>query len=147
VSCSRRDVCGLILSSGSLLVLSAACGGSKSLSGPTTFPPTEAGTLRLPLADYPALLEPGGWVRGIPPDRMAPVIVIHLGGSEYVVLAAACTHFGCGVIYEAGSSCLECPCHGSEFALDGGVLRGPAELPLAQYVVAVEADAVAIAIG
>lgn len=43
--------------------------------------------------------------------------------------AARCTHAGCALAVKDGR--LECPCHGSQFALDGSVVRGPAVEPLA----------------
>lgn len=146
--CSRREACGLIVVTGARLL--AGCGGgSKSDSGPTRFPPTDNGTLRLAFVDYPALLETAGWVRGIPPDRTTAIIVVHVGSgsdpADYAALEAACTHFGCGVGYDGGR--LECPCHGSLFALDGAVLRGPATVPLLALAVATTADGVEIAVG
>lgn len=50
-------------------------------------------------------------------------------------LSARCTHLGCtvGVAEDGGS--LICPCHGSEYGLDGAVLRGPAGEALAKLPV------------
>jgi cytochrome b6-f complex iron-sulfur subunit len=44
-----------------------------------------------------------------------------------------CTHQGCDVKWMAGEKRYECPCHDSEFATDGKVLKGPATKPLATY--------------
>jgi cytochrome b6-f complex iron-sulfur subunit len=41
------------------------------------------------------------------------------------VLSAKCTHLGC-TINKAENGRLLCPCHGSEFDLEGKVLKGPA---------------------
>jgi Rieske Fe-S protein len=41
-----------------------------------------------------------------------------------------CTHLGCRVNWDAGTRVLRCPCHGSEFHVDGSVRRGPAGRPL-----------------
>ena len=41
---------------------------------------------------------------------------------------ARCTHAGCALALKNGG--IECPCHGSQFELDGAVLRGPAVEPL-----------------
>ncbi len=46
--------------------------------------------------------------------------------------AAACTHLGCHVNWNATEQCWDCPCHGSQFAPDGTVLNGPALSPLAE---------------
>jgi len=47
-------------------------------------------------------------------------------------LSAACTHVGCIVHWNSFEICWDCPCHGSQFQLDGSVLNGPAIRPLAK---------------
>jgi cytochrome b6-f complex iron-sulfur subunit len=44
-----------------------------------------------------------------------------------------CTHKGCTVNWVAGEKKYACPCHDSDFAADGKVLKGPATEPLATY--------------
>jgi glycine/D-amino acid oxidase-like deaminating enzyme/nitrite reductase/ring-hydroxylating ferredoxin subunit len=44
--------------------------------------------------------------------------------------SAACTHLGCHVHWNALEKCWDCPCHGSQFAIDGTALNGPAIAPL-----------------
>ncbi|GKY96003.1 hypothetical protein MPSEU_000616700 [Mayamaea pseudoterrestris] len=46
-------------------------------------------------------------------------------------LNAVCTHLGCVVPWSAAANKFQCPCHGSQYAPDGHVVRGPAPLPLA----------------
>mmetsp|Transcript_28235 Transcript_28235/g.27077 ORF Transcript_28235/g.27077 Transcript_28235/m.27077 type:complete len:213 (-) Transcript_28235:329-967(-) len=46
-------------------------------------------------------------------------------------LNAVCTHLGCVVPWSAPNNKFMCPCHGSQYAPDGHVVRGPAPLPLA----------------
>jgi cytochrome b6-f complex iron-sulfur subunit len=46
-------------------------------------------------------------------------------------LNAVCTHLGCVVPWSAAQNKFMCPCHGSQYAPDGHVVRGPAPLPLA----------------
>ena len=51
-------------------------------------------------------------------------VVININEST-TVLSAKCTHLGC-TINKAENGRLLCPCHGSEFDLDGKVIKGPA---------------------
>jgi len=46
-------------------------------------------------------------------------------------LNAVCTHLGCVVPWSPANNKFMCPCHGSQYAPDGHVVRGPAPLPLA----------------
>lgn len=41
-----------------------------------------------------------------------------------------CTHMGCLLRFNAAETSWDCPCHGSRFDVDGGVLEGPAVHPL-----------------
>eukprot|EP00978_Attheya_sp_CCMP212_P021272 scaffold61957_cov47-Attheya_sp.AAC.3 len=46
-------------------------------------------------------------------------------------LNAVCTHLGCVVPWSSAQNKFMCPCHGSQYAPSGAVIRGPAPLPLA----------------
>lgn len=46
------------------------------------------------------------------------------------VFAVNCSHLGCSVAFNATAKRFDCPCHGSQFNLSGGVVHGPATAPL-----------------
>ena len=53
-------------------------------------------------------------------------------------LSAICTHLGCTPIWHGREDRFKCPCHGSNFVLDGTNVAGPAPVPL--YRFALELD-------
>jgi Rieske Fe-S protein len=57
------------------------------------------------------------------------VIVHRQDGGRFTVFSARCPHLGCRIARLDGDQFV-CPCHGSRFALDGSVARGPATRPL-----------------
>lgn len=48
------------------------------------------------------------------------------------VFAVNCSHLGCSIAINTGAKRFDCPCHGSQFHLDGSVLHGPAAAPLSR---------------
>jgi glycine/D-amino acid oxidase-like deaminating enzyme/nitrite reductase/ring-hydroxylating ferredoxin subunit len=52
--------------------------------------------------------------------------------------SAACTHLGCHLHWNSFERCWDCPCHGSQFGINGAVLNGPAIHPLEEIEVAPE---------
>jgi Rieske Fe-S protein len=77
-----------------------------------------------------AMLATPGGSRLLTIDGKA-LIIGRVSQSELVALSSICTHQGCTVKF--ATSGISCPCHGSRFALDGTVTRGPATSPLAEY--------------
>ena len=51
-------------------------------------------------------------------------------GGRLRALAITCPHLGCSYGFDTTKGHFLCPCHGSQFALDGQVLHGPATAPL-----------------
>ena len=54
--------------------------------------------------------------------------------------SAACTHVGCHLHWNSFERCWDCPCHGSQFDVDGHVLNAPAIFPLEQVEVEEKAE-------
>lgn len=107
---------------GTLPVLLAACGGVRYVAA------SRIGTqLVLPLkelgSDGSALVEVA--------DGDLPIYVRRFADGRLSAVSTRCMHQGCQV--EPSNDRLVCPCHGSEYTFEGGVLKGPTELPLARY--------------
>lgn len=71
------------------------------------------------LADNAALTKVGGSVK-ISDEMM----LIRKSESTFIAVRTICTHKGCDVELEGDK--FVCPCHGSEFTVDGVVTQGPA---------------------
>jgi cytochrome b6-f complex iron-sulfur subunit len=121
----RRDFLGLAALWSALVTLAFATVGALRLPRAAVVPvPSRKFRVTLPEA-----LAPGDAF--VPPGRS--VAVFQDADGVYAV-STVCTHLGCIVKKEAGS--FACPCHGSKFALDGAVTKGPAPKALAWLAVA-----------
>jgi len=58
-------------------------------------------------------------------------ILIRTSLTQFAAVNLICTHKGCTV--EVNGNKFVCPCHGSEYALDGKVTEGPAKKDLKTY--------------
>lgn len=93
--------------------------------------PGRAATVKLGTpGDYPVSSEPAR----VPGQNL---FVIH-DAQGFAAIGAVCTHLGC--IVAATPEGFDCPCHGSRFARDGRVVRGPAPSPLSWYEVTLAPD-------
>jgi cytochrome b6-f complex iron-sulfur subunit len=134
---NRRDSLQKIILGGSVLFLAPSILQSCS-KDKTTDPnpgnnnndnPKAPLVVDLSLASNAALNSAGG------SKVIGDVIVINTG-TNFIALSSVCTHQGCTVAYNSSAVKLQCPCHGSEFAVTGSVLMGPAAAPLTSYPVA-----------
>jgi cytochrome b6-f complex iron-sulfur subunit len=89
------------------------------------------GAMRLPKAAV--LPAPSRKFRVTLPESLAPGVSVTPAGRSVAIfrdekgvyaVSTVCTHLGCIVRSEADG--FHCPCHGSRFAKDGSVVRGPA---------------------
>ncbi len=64
--------------------------------------------------------------------------VVKSNSGEITAFSPTCTHLGCAYHYDAGKGDFVCPCHASEFSLDGTVLSGPAPRPLDRFETKIE---------
>jgi len=66
--------------------------------------------------------------------------VVKKSASEIIAFSPQCTHLGCAFRYEEQKKTFLCPCHTSNFDMDGKVIDGPAPRPLDRYEVKVEGN-------
>jgi Rieske Fe-S protein len=110
--------------------------GRSPLHGLTDFAMEQANVL----AQYADWLQ-GGEVSA--PDRIPPgegalirdglkLMAVHRAeDGKLTFLSAACPHMGCAVHWNSAEKSWDCPCHGSRFDIEGQVLHGPSNAPLA----------------
>ncbi len=75
-----------------------------------------------------------------------PAVLVELPDGSYKALSAKCTHMGCTVAFEPTGDYFLCECHGSEFNIDGKVLKGPATKPLPVYIVSISGDKIYVSV-
>jgi Rieske Fe-S protein len=121
----------------------AACSTSgKTPAGHTSSGPTDSGGSGAPASDAPkgvlaktAAVPVGSGV------IVDDIVVTQPAAGHFLGFSSVCTHAGCHVADVTGGK-IVCPCHGSEFNLDGTVARGPATKPLAAKSVSVQGDSI-----
>ena len=121
----RRDFLGLAAVWSALAALGLATAGMMRLPRAAVVPMAS----RKFRVTVPETLEPGQAF--VPPGRSVAVFRDEQG---VYALSTVCTHLGCIVKQVEGG--FQCPCHGSRFALDGEVLKGPAPKALPWLAVA-----------
>lgn len=91
-----------------------------------------AGSALAAVADIPV---GGGLISADP-----PVVITQPTSGDVKSFSAICTHEGC-LVGSVVDNEIICPCHGATFsATDGSVMQGPAQAPLAEEVVVVDAS-------
>jgi cytochrome b6-f complex iron-sulfur subunit len=121
----RRDFLGLAAMWSALATLAFATLGALRLPRAAVVPvPSRKFRVMLP-----ETLAPG--TPFVPPGR---AVAIFRDAQGVHAISTVCTHLGCIVKREAAG--FACPCHGSTFALDGAVTKGPAPKALPWLAVA-----------
>jgi Rieske Fe-S protein len=131
--CSRRELLqGLGVAAVGALAVAAGCGQQGSTLSTATSSGCGTGEC-IDLSDAankPLTTAGGAMLIDMAGDT---ILVVRVSDSQVVALSAICTHEGCSMDYLAGQKVIDCPCHGSQFATDGSVLRGPAVRALRVY--------------
>jgi Rieske Fe-S protein len=112
---SRRDFLGLTAVAAAAAALGFAAIGLGLLPLPAVIPaPSKKFRIALPESLAPD-------APFIPPGRS---VALFRGDEGIHAVSLICTHLGC--IVKPNETGFECPCHGSKFHPDGGVVVGPA---------------------
>ena len=80
------------------------------------------------VAKVPSLAKVGG-IANLGTVKGVPTAVVRTGASSYAALDLRCTHQG--VTVQSTGTAWSCPAHGSAYAVNGTVTRGPAMRNLA----------------
>ncbi|GAA3726330.1 Rieske (2Fe-2S) protein [Streptomyces tremellae] len=145
---TRRTVVAAAGAAGLGAALVACGGGSDSASGSdTSSAPADAGKSAGSgsaggdaLAKTTDIPEGGGKIFS---DQK--VVVTQPKANEFKAFSAVCTHQGCTVA-SISDGIIHCPCHGSEFSIeDGSVKGGPAPKPLPAQQIKVAGGSISLA--
>jgi len=74
------------------------------------------------------------------------IIVSQPASGTFAATSAVCTHAGCTVGYSTNGPKLLCPCHGSQYMLDGTVIQGPAVASLTKFNTSFASNVVTVTI-
>ena len=139
---SRRDLLQLGVAAGAASILSGCkLVGSRK---PDVVAQVQNNRISLSKEESAKLLTSEGSLLVEPKGYKDKIIVVHARDGGLHATSAICTHMGCTVRYDEKLGILHCPCHGSEYGLDGHNIRGPAKRPLKQYDVRTENGLVVI---
>jgi Rieske Fe-S protein len=140
---SRRCFLAGALGAGALAMLGGGCGGAVAPDGTVV---VTGGQAFLSFDKFPKLQQVGGGVT-VGTEAGTPFAVVRTALDAAVAVNAVCTHEGCTAVYDATGMDLRCACHGSQFALSGAVMKGPAVRPLTPlYTATVGAAGITVAL-
>lgn len=112
----RRDFLGLAALWSMLAAFGTALAGVARLPKPAVLP----GPLQVFKLGDPAQYAIGSAIR-----MDAERLYLFRDAQGFHAVSAVCTHLGC-IVSHSEQEGFACPCHGSKFAKDGGVVAGPA---------------------
>lgn len=74
----------------------------------------------------------------------AKLVITQPTAGTFKAFSGVCTHQGC-LVTRIDSGIIICPCHGSQFTLDGEVAQGPATAPLRTEPITVSGENILLA--
>ncbi len=83
-----------------------------------------------------------GLIDDYPPGSVAEFkegrfYLVRTGDGGFIALYRKCTHLGCAVPWNQAEQKFICPCHASEFEMEGQVMNPPAPRPLDRFAVTI----------
>lgn len=75
----------------------------------------------------------------VTPVEAGRFYLVRLPEDGFLAIYRRCTHLGCAVPFDQASGQFVCPCHGSEFTMDGDVRNEPAPRPLDLFSLSINA--------
>jgi Rieske Fe-S protein len=103
-----------------------------------------AGTIRLSPEQSSQLMRKGESLLIESPGIAGKILALQAGDGRLYAVNSVCTHMGCDVLYDEHLGHIRCPCHGSEYGLDGHNIKGPAKRPLVSYKIDTAGDRIVI---
>ena len=139
---SRRDFIGLGVAAAAI----SACSGCSIFGSrkPNAVIQEKAGKLYLSEENSKILLGSETSLLVKSKSTNDKIIVVHLANGDLYAVSSICTHMGCDVEYDKSLHHLRCPCHGSQYGLDGSNIKGPARKPLKSYDINIKNDRIVI---
>lgn len=140
----RREFCTHACQAMSLVavgsVLQGCSGSPTSASGsgggsalPTVSGTVSGRTVSVTVATGSSLASVGG--SALVQSTLGSFLVARISDAGFTAMTAVCTHDGCTITNVSGSTFI-CPCHGSQFNTNGGVVKSPATRALTVYATA-----------
>ena len=123
------------------LSLLASCGLSSSTPGSNAGPATAISNssnniYTLSFSQFAALQNSGGSVHisVAATSGQQDLFVTRVSSTSVVAVSTVCTHQGCTLnTFDSNAQQYACPCHGSVFNANGGVVTGPANQALQSF--------------
>jgi len=90
-----------------------------------------------------------GDLSNIPENSVTPVrsgqfYLVRLADGGLLALSLKCSHLGCSVSWDGNKNRFICPCHASEFAMNGNVINPPAPRALDYFPVIIDKGVVMV---
>lgn len=114
------------------------------LAWPNVVARAGGGKVAIPLAKLDTLKSVGGSISIKVKDKL--LLLVRDGAASVRAFNPICTHRQCVVAYSANDRKIKCPCHGSQFDLEGRAIHGPASRPLQTYAAELAGEQVIVSL-